>query len=107
MGSTIALDLSGLLGNDGGDVGDRGNREYGCSLFPGQIVALEGINPFGRTMRVTRVIEGVVPPTDVAADVKDVDDDDDSNGSTSHTRRQPRFETDLPPISANPAYVHI
>ena len=42
MGSTIALDLSGLLGNDGGDVGDRGNREYGCSLFPGQIVAVEG-----------------------------------------------------------------
>ena len=62
MGSTIALDLSGLLGNDGGDVGDRGNREYGCSLFPGQIVAVEGINPSGRTMRVTRVIEGVVPP---------------------------------------------
>ena len=60
MGSTIALDLSGLLGNDGGDVGDRGNREYGCSLFPGQIVAVEGINPSGRTMRVTRVIEGVV-----------------------------------------------
>jgi hypothetical protein len=62
MGSTIALDLSGLLGNDGGDVGDRGNREYGYSLFPGQIVAVEGINPSGRTMRVTRVIEGVVPP---------------------------------------------
>jgi DNA polymerase alpha subunit B len=61
MGSTIALDLSGLLGNDGGDVGDRGNRD-GYSLFPGQIVAVEGINPSGRTMRVTRVIEGVVPP---------------------------------------------
>ena len=59
MESTIALDLSGLLGNDGGDVGDRGNREYGCSLFPGQIVAVEGINPSGRTMRVTRVIEGL------------------------------------------------
>jgi len=49
MRSRIALDLSGLLGNDGGDVGDRGNREYGYSLFPGQVVAVEGI-------------EGVVPP---------------------------------------------
>ena len=64
MGSTIALDLSGLLRNDGGDVGDRGNREYGYSLFPGQIVAVEGINPSGRTMRVTRVIEGVEETND-------------------------------------------
>lgn len=65
MGSTIALDLSGLLGNNGGDVGDhRGNREYGCSPFPGQIVAVEGINPSGTTVRVTRVIRAAAACVD-------------------------------------------
>ena len=74
MGSRIKLDLAGIL-----EKNDDNGNDGGYSLFPGQIVAVEGINPSGRTMRVTRVIEGVVPPTDVAADVKDVDDDDDDD----------------------------
>ncbi|KAL3776366.1 hypothetical protein ACHAW5_004241 [Stephanodiscus triporus] len=83
MGSRVKLDLAGMLENDDGNDGDGGDRRGGgYSLFPGQIVAVEGINPSGRTMRVTRVIEGVVPPTHAAASA-DVDYDDERRRALS------------------------
>lgn len=49
-------------GGGGGGGSDAANKKQPYSLFPGQIVAVEGINSSGRTMQATRIIEGAVPP---------------------------------------------
>ena len=74
LGSRIHLDLQALnataatttttttaAGGAGGGI-DAANKKQPYSLFPGQIVAVEGINSSGRTMQATRIIEGAVPP---------------------------------------------
>mmetsp|Transcript_48981 Transcript_48981/g.118616 ORF Transcript_48981/g.118616 Transcript_48981/m.118616 type:complete len:817 (-) Transcript_48981:55-2505(-) len=35
----------------------------GYSLFPGQIIGIEGMNPTGRKLTVQKLVEGVPPPT--------------------------------------------
>ena len=72
LGSRIHLDLQALNtnatttaggGGGGGGGSDAANKKQPYSLFPGQIVAVEGINSSGRTMQATRIIEGAaVPP---------------------------------------------
>lgn len=56
LGSRIHLDLHTL--NTAGE----NNAQQAYSLFPGQIVAVEGINSSGRTMQASRLIEGAPPP---------------------------------------------
>mmetsp|Transcript_34652 Transcript_34652/g.73024 ORF Transcript_34652/g.73024 Transcript_34652/m.73024 type:complete len:750 (-) Transcript_34652:180-2429(-) len=55
-GSRIQLDLKGL-----NDTADQ-KQPQSFSFFPGQIVAVEGINSSGRTMQASRLLEGVSPP---------------------------------------------
>eukprot|EP00970_Alexandrium_tamarense_P000673 scaffold71_cov174-Alexandrium_tamarense.AAC.7 len=55
-GSRIHLDLNSLVTNN------DNNQSY--SFFPGQIVAVEGINSSGRTMQASRLYEGVPPPVE-------------------------------------------
>ena len=54
LGSRIHLDLQAL---------NIGESKQPYSLFPGQIVAVEGTNSSGRTMQASRLIEGAVPPS--------------------------------------------
>jgi len=53
-GSRIALDLQGI---------NSSKQSY--SLFPGQIVAVEGVNSSGRTMQASRLMDGAAPPTEL------------------------------------------
>ena len=92
MGSRIKLDLSGLLEHNG-NKGDAGIHRDGYSFFPGQIVAVEGINPTGRTMRVTRVIEGVVPPPPQAS-IEDVASPTPSSSSSPYSEEKDAADAD-------------
>lgn len=67
-GSRIALDLKGLANNNNAD-----EKKQSYSFFPGQIVAVEGINSSGRTMQASRLLEGAAPPkeTMTASDLLD------------------------------------
>ena len=58
-GSRIHLDLQALS-----DSGSQSEDKRDYSLFPGQIVAVEGINSSGRTILASRLIEGVPPPSE-------------------------------------------
>eukprot|EP00584_Thalassiosira_punctigera_P006405 CAMPEP_0172531780 /NCGR_PEP_ID=MMETSP1067-20121228/5038_1 /TAXON_ID=265564 ORGANISM="Thalassiosira punctigera, Strain Tpunct2005C2" /NCGR_SAMPLE_ID=MMETSP1067 /ASSEMBLY_ACC=CAM_ASM_000444 /LENGTH=762 /DNA_ID=CAMNT_0013316197 /DNA_START=113 /DNA_END=2401 /DNA_ORIENTATION=- len=60
-GARIHLDLKGL--NQASD--QRPPQSY--SFFPGQIVAVEGINSSGRTMQASRILEGAPPPGETMA----------------------------------------
>jgi len=59
-GSRIQLDLQGLV--TGSNDTDTDQKPQSYSFFPGQIVAVEGINSSGRTMQASRLLEGVSPP---------------------------------------------
>ncbi|KAL7544301.1 hypothetical protein ACHAWF_007688 [Thalassiosira exigua] len=58
LGARVKLDLRQLDET-------MGANDLGYSLFPGQIVAVEGTNPSGRTLRASRLLEGAPPPVDV------------------------------------------
>lgn len=58
-GSRISVDLQELSKNE-----DDPTKNQSYSFFPGQIVAIEGINSSGRTMQASRLIEGAAPPTE-------------------------------------------
>lgn len=57
-GSRISVDLQEL--NKPNEQG----KKQSYSFFPGQIVAVEGINSSGRTMQASRLIEGAAPPSE-------------------------------------------
>mmetsp|Transcript_23933 Transcript_23933/g.57731 ORF Transcript_23933/g.57731 Transcript_23933/m.57731 type:complete len:747 (-) Transcript_23933:110-2350(-) len=57
-GSRIQLDLQGLSN----DAAPENQTKQSYSFFPGQIVAVEGINSSGRTMQASRILEGVALP---------------------------------------------
>ena len=66
-GSRIQVDLQGLNNNNNDVKSEQGQQQkkpQSYSFFPGQIVAVEGINSSGRTMQVSRLIEGAAPPTE-------------------------------------------
>jgi hypothetical protein len=67
-GARINLDLEKLKHGDAQqttlDVNSNGSsNDAGYSLFPGQIVAIEGMNPTGRKLTVQKLVEGALPPT--------------------------------------------
>ncbi|KAL7527113.1 hypothetical protein ACHAXR_001811 [Thalassiosira sp. AJA248-18] len=72
-GSRIQLDLQNLNNNTNNADATADQQQQpppppqSYSFFPGQIVAVEGINSSGRIMQASRLLEGVPPPKETMA----------------------------------------